>query len=85
MVQSNYFNNQYLLEIHTMNKQIAQLQKSLHQLEKKIRETKKRLPAHSAKPQIMMELFDLEDEYLEISQKLDKLKRDTENEESGSV
>lgn len=85
MVQSNYFNNQYLLENHTMNKQIAQLQKSLHQIEKKIRETKKRLPAHSAKPQIMMELFDLEDEYLELSQKLDKLKRDTENEESGSV
>lgn len=68
-----------------MNKQIAQLQKTLHQLEKKIRETKKRLPAHSAKPQIMMELFDLEDEYLEISQKLDKLKCDIQDEESSSV
>lgn len=68
-----------------MNKQITQLQKTLHQLEKKIKETKKRLPAHSAKPQIMMELFDLEDEYHEISQKLDALKRDNRNEESSSV
>ena len=31
-------------------------------LEKKIRDVKGRMPAHSARPAIMHELFDLEDE-----------------------
>ena len=33
----------------------------LEELESRIREVKKRLPAHSVKPPVMMELLDLED------------------------
>ncbi|UCD80360.1 MAG: hypothetical protein JSW26_02710 [Desulfobacterales bacterium] len=39
------------------------LEKKLAELERKIKETEKRLPAHSVKPPIMTELFELEDEY----------------------
>ena len=38
------------------------LEKRLAELEETIRETEDRLPAHSIKPPIMMELFELEDE-----------------------
>ena len=38
------------------------LQNKINELEKKIKEVKKRMPAHSIKPPIMMELFELEDE-----------------------
>jgi hypothetical protein len=41
---------------------VALLQKELHNLEAKIRELKDRLPAHSAKPGMLQELMDLEDE-----------------------
>jgi predicted transcriptional regulator len=39
-----------------------QLLKQLESLEQRISEIKDRLPAHSAKPGMMMELMDLEDE-----------------------
>ncbi len=39
-----------------------QIQKRLQELEAEIAETKKRLPAHSVKPGVMMDLLDLEDE-----------------------
>ena len=38
------------------------LKNKLNELENKIKEVKKRMPAHSIKPPIMMELFELEDE-----------------------
>jgi hypothetical protein len=38
------------------------LKNKLNDLEKRIKEVKKRMPAHSIKPPIMMELFELEDE-----------------------
>jgi hypothetical protein len=41
-----------------------------------IEETKKRLPAHSTKPPIMMELLDLEDQYDQLVEQLDNLKMD---------
>jgi hypothetical protein len=41
----------------------AHLKEKLQQLGNRIAETKKRLPAHSVKPPIMMELLALEDEY----------------------
>jgi hypothetical protein len=44
----------------------AQLEEKLQHLGKRIAETKKRLPAHSVKPPIMMELLALEDEYESI-------------------
>ena len=51
------------------------LEEKLTELEIKIRETEKRLPAHSVKPQIMTELFELEDEYDAVSSQLKVLKR----------
>ena len=44
-----------------MDKTIAEIENELRLLEEKIGEVKKRLPAHSVKPPIMMELLDLED------------------------
>jgi len=50
------------------------LEEKLAELGAKIRETEKRLPAHSVKPQIMTELFGLEDEYEAVSNQLKTLK-----------
>jgi uncharacterized coiled-coil protein SlyX len=50
------------------------LEAKLAELEIKIRETEKRLPAHSVKPQIMTEIFELEDEYEAVSARLKALK-----------
>jgi len=52
------------------------LKKRLAELEQEIKETEKRLPAHSVKPQIMTELFELEDEYEAVLAQLDALKAD---------
>ena len=51
------------------------LEEKLTELEMKIRETEKRLPAHSVKPQIMTELFELEDEYDTVLARLNALKK----------
>jgi len=47
-----------------------ELEKKLAEIERKIRETEKRLPAHSVKPPIMTELFELEDEYEAVAAQL---------------
>lgn len=44
-----------------MTDEIEQLKLRLIELEEEIRETEKRVPAHSVKPQVMGELFILED------------------------
>jgi len=54
--------------------ELAKLEQRLQELEKEIRETKKRLPAHSTKPPVMMDLLSLEDEYDVIFEKIKKLK-----------
>jgi len=38
------------------------IENRLRELEEEIAETKRRLPAHSVKPPVMMDLLDLEDE-----------------------
>ncbi|MCD6585119.1 MAG: hypothetical protein J7K96_05085 [Desulfobacteraceae bacterium] len=53
---------------------LTKLENRLQELEKEIRETKNRLPAHSTKPVIMMELLALEDEYDIIMEKIKILK-----------
>ena len=53
---------------------LATLEKKLQELDKEIRETKKRLPAHSTKPPVMMDLLALEDEYDMVMGKIKKLK-----------
>ena len=54
--------------------ELTKLEKRLLELEEKIRKTKKRLPAHSTKPPVMMDLLSLEDEYDIILEKIKKLK-----------
>ncbi len=48
----------------------------MKELETLIKETKDRLPAHSTKPPVMMELLEYEDEYDILQKKLERLKND---------
>lgn len=50
------------------------IKKRLAELEILIRDTKDRLPAHSAKPPVMMDLLAYEDEYDALMEKLTDLK-----------
>jgi hypothetical protein len=43
--------------------EMIRLEKRKRELEEAIRETEKRLPAHSVKPPVMMDLLAYEDEY----------------------
>lgn len=47
-----------------------ELKNRLVELETEIEETKKRLPAHSVKPPVMMDLLALEDEYDDILEQI---------------
>ncbi len=53
---------------------LESLTQRLQALEAAITETKKRLPAHSIKPPVMMDLLALEDEYHEVAFKIKSLK-----------
>jgi len=55
-------------------KTLEQLRNRLRELEEEIAETKNRLPAHSVKPPVMMDLLDLEDEYDAIMKQVDRMK-----------
>lgn len=50
------------------------IKERLRILEEKIAETKRRLPAHSVKPPVMMDLLELEDEQDLLLKKLGELK-----------
>ena len=54
---------------------IESLMQRLGQLDKEIAETKKRLPAHSVKPPVMMDLLALEDEYDDVLKQIDQMKK----------
>jgi hypothetical protein len=54
---------------------LEDLEKRLEYLEREILETKKRLPAHSTKPPVMMDLLDLEDEYDRLMARVRELKK----------
>jgi chromosome segregation ATPase len=56
--------------------QKQKLKRRLAELEREIKETEKRLPAHSVKPQIMTELFELEDAYEAVLAQLNALQAD---------
>jgi hypothetical protein len=56
-------------------KTLEELRKRLRQLEEEISETKKRLPAHSVKPPVMMDLLNLEDEYDAVMEQIDRINR----------
>lgn len=49
------------------------LEKRQMELMEAIRETLKRVPVHSAKPRVMMDLFDLEDEYGRVTAEIGRL------------
>jgi hypothetical protein len=59
-------------------KPIILLRKQLDDLEEKIAETRKRLPAHSTKPPVMMDLLALEDEYDAVMKQIEQLKEAVE-------
>ena len=56
-------------------KTIEELKKRLARLDEEIAETRRRLPAHSTKPPVMMDLLALEDEYDEILAEIEKRKK----------
>ena len=58
-----------------MGQDLKSLQNKLKELDEQIEEVKKRLPAHSVKPPIMMELLDIEDERDAVLNQLDALKQ----------
>jgi len=51
------------------------IKQRLEELTTLIRETKARLPAHSTKPPVMMDLLEYEDEYDDLLKKLNDLKK----------
>jgi len=55
-------------------KTLEDLKKRLAELDEAIQETKRRMPAHSVKPPVMMDLLILEDEYDEILQQINAIK-----------
>lgn len=57
-----------------MQDDIKQIEQRLAELDLLIKETKKRLPAHSTKPPVMMDLLELEDEYDRMLVRLSELK-----------
>jgi len=58
-----------------MQDKIEDIKKRMKALEILIKETKARLPAHSVKPPVMMDLLDYEDEYDTLLKKFNKLKK----------
>lgn len=57
-------------------KEIDKIEVRIAELDQLIAETKKRLPAHSTKPPVMMDLLSYEDEYDDLLEKLKELKSD---------
>lgn len=55
--------------------EIAIIRNRLDELEKLIKGTRGRLPAHSVKPPVMMELLEYEDEYDELLEKFIALEK----------
>jgi hypothetical protein len=53
---------------------LLELEQRLRKLEAAITETRKRLPAHSVKPPVMMDLLDLEDQYDDLMKQISALK-----------
>ena len=55
-------------------KTLSEMKQRLRELDEEIKETKRRLPAHSIKPPVMMDLLALEDEYDMLLKKIQELK-----------
>ena len=61
-----------------MERNLESLKMRLKQLDDEIEEVKKRMPAHSVKPPIMMALLALEDERDLVEKQIIQLKKDKE-------
>lgn len=59
-----------------MHMTVKEIKSRLKEPESLIRETKQRLPAHSVKPPIMMELLAYEDEYDALLKDLKRISRE---------
>ena len=53
---------------------LMELEQQMRALDAAITETRKRLPAHSVKPPVMMDLLDLEDQYADLLRQICELK-----------
>jgi hypothetical protein len=60
-----------------MKPDLKELEVKLKKLDEKIAEVNKRMPAHSVKPPIMTELFELEDERDALEEQIIQLKKKT--------
>ncbi len=58
-----------------MKSDLQALEEKLKELDEKIAEVNKRMPAHSVKPPIMRQLFELEDERDGIVKQIEELKK----------
>jgi len=58
-----------------MKPDLKELKGKLKELDEKIAEVNKRMPAHSVKPPIMTELFELEDEREALEKQIIELKK----------
>jgi len=53
---------------------LSEMEAQLQELADRIKETEKRLPAHSVKPPVMMDLLALEDAYESLLERIRELK-----------
>ena len=58
-----------------MTPELKALEEKLRELDGEIAEVNKRMPAHSVKPPIMMQLFELEDERDALAKQINQLKK----------
>lgn len=56
---------------------LSEMEKRLQEIDEAILETRKRLPAHSVKPPVMIDLLELEDEYDQLMDKARELREKT--------
>ena len=61
-------------EMDSMTEKRRQLRGRLQELEEQIAETKRRLPAHSVKPPVMIDLLALEDERDLVLEQIERLR-----------
>lgn len=59
-----------------MTQRMQTLQERLRELEEEIAETRRRLPAHSVKPPVMLELLELEGERDLLLRQIDEMRRE---------
>ena len=58
-----------------MKSDLQALEKRLKEVDERIAEVNQRMPAHSVKPPIMTQLFELEDERDALVKQIEKLKK----------